>query len=188
MEDIGYLGSLISRFFLITQFQNAMKWGGCSERSEGESDYDSLEKYISYQDGDLTLFSNSRNELFYIFFSMASKVEIFKKNNGFIFCDGLFFNKSIYPFTSFNLDIMEDMGFEMEVKDYSLIIFDAAMDGSLINKDDTEGCHKIGNDWFNSYAIINLVNGFYSIKKVRITIVIDNKDVVFMGIEVSTQS
>lgn len=188
INETKHIGSLLGRVFLISQYSCIKQWGGSKENINGSCDYDSLENFISYTEGDLTLFNRDTkglNSLFYIFFSLSSKVEVFKINNGFVLCDGLYFNESWNYSIPIEFEKIEDTNFKIEVIDTSLIIADAVIQGSDIIEKTMEGAYNIASHNFNSYSVIRLDNGTYTAKRINAHLAVDTQKVILKGIEIS---
>jgi len=181
---MNHVGTLLGRIFLIASPVDLAQWNGCIENVSSKSDYDLLEDHISYEEGDLSNFVKSDN-VYYIFFSMASKIEIFKNENGFILCDGLYFNKSWDYSSPLDFKSIDELDFKIKITDSSIFIFDAAYESRKISQNKTEGSHGIGKNNFNSYAYLRLVNGLYSVKRVETGVVFDNQKTTLKGIEIS---
>jgi hypothetical protein len=176
-NNIQHIGSLIGRIFLIAQPFATKEWGGSQEKSDGETDYDLLDGFISYEEGDLTLFEKSVDVNYFIFFSMSTKIEVFKKENGFVLCDGLYFNKSWNFSNEIVFKVVEEMKFQMNITDKAVTVFDAAIEGDKVLLNEGKST--------NSSVFIDLSNGVYKIKKVETSIMLDEQEVLLKGIEVS---
>jgi len=185
INDLTYLGSLLGRVFLISKTENLNEWNGNEENLNGESDYDLISNFISYEEGDLSIFNKSINLSLLIYFSMSSKVEIFSKTNSLILCDGLYFNNSLNNLRQIKLKLIEELEFKTRIENNELVIFDAAIEGKRVLENTNEGVFKIINDDFNSGSLINLTNGIYSTKRIEVNIIFDNQEVSLKGIEIS---
>src|SRR4051812_21023139 len=94
-NKLDYLGALLGRVFVVASPKDINQWNGAIENETGESDYDLLDDHITYEPAGLTSFSKDSNSFFLIFFSMSTKIEIFKTGDGLIILEGLYLNQPL---------------------------------------------------------------------------------------------
>lgn len=169
---IKHLNSLVGRTFLIAERSAVQMWNGVNEKSNGEVDYDLLEDYISYDEGDLTSYTNSEGLTYYIYFNMSSKIEVFSIENGFIICDGLYFNESLKNPDELIFEETGSIDFAIRSNEKMLYLFDATEDGRpvLLNPE--------------SRISFKLEDGDYQIGKVETGLVMDDEHITLKGIKV----
>ena len=109
---------------------------------------------------------------------MSSKLEIFTVSNGFIICDGLYFNEALDYSIDLIFNVTEAIDFKINVTDELIYIFDAAIEGKSLGLNPKSGETK------NSLSL-NLFNGEYSAYKVETNVLIDDQKVKLKGIQIS---
>ena len=176
--ETHYVGTLIGRVFLITTKRAIKAWGGVEdEHEDGQSDYDSIVDHVEAEEAGLDSFSKNADLEYLTFFSMSSKIEIFKSSKGIIICEGLLFNESWDYSKQLIVTDLEETSKRIVVDEKDIVIVDAAINGESLsfenNKDNSE------------YCAIQLENGVYEVKKIQVTVEIDNNPLERMGIELS---
>ncbi len=170
---VKHLNSLVGRTFLLAEPSAVQMWNGVNEKSNSEVDYDLLEDYISYDEGDLTSFTNSEGLTYYVYFSMSSKIEIFSIENGFIICDGLYFNESLSNPDELIFEETSTIDFTINIDQQMIYLFDATEDKQSVILSEE-----------NSSLSFSLENGTYSTYKVETNLMIDGENVILKGIQV----
>jgi hypothetical protein len=178
MTEIGmtHLTSLLGRVFLLASQSATSKWNGLKENN-GKNDYDLLDDYISYEEGDLTSFLKSNQFMYYIYFCMSNRLELFEIENGFIICDGLYFNKPLDYSNGLHFGDTEIFNFQLKIEAGGLYVYDAALDGESVIVENQERR--------NDRVLLNLKEGIYSICKVEAKISVEAEEVVLKGIRLS---
>lgn len=184
---VKHIGSLIGRLFLTTQPNEFEIWGGSNENEENQSDYDLLDGLISYNDGDLTSFSKSPGIISSLYFSMSTKIELFVKQEGFVICDGLFFNQSWNYSDPVSIVAIEKKNFNIEVIERCLIISDAAFKGNKISAIKENGIYSSSNT-NDSFGFIDLENGIYDVHRIELSVLINAENVKLPGVEICRKS
>lgn len=176
-----HIGSLLGRVFLITTPQSLSHWKGNSENENGEIDYDLLENHINYNEGNVSMF-NKDDFLFLIFFSMSTKIEIFKTPEGLLWCDILYFNQSWDYSQKLKIHRLDDTGAAIEINDNKIVIYDATLEGEQI-KNNSEGVYSVFDLPNNyDYSWVDLENGLYKLRKISIEINVDDELISLNGI------
>ncbi|WP_026997624.1 hypothetical protein [Flectobacillus major] len=184
MENIKHIGTLNGRIFLVSGVKAFKQWRGIRENENSETNYDLLDDFISYEEGDLTLFKKSLTEVFSVFFSMSSKIEIFKKDNRLIIFDGLYFNESWDDYIIKNqIEVIGEISFEINFNDEVIVIFDATLDGNKVFSTNKEGVWSSFDEPFNSYATVTLPQESYKAKRIKTIIYHNKQEVIIYGIE-----
>jgi hypothetical protein len=184
-KRIKHIGSLLGRVFLLSQYNDVSSWSGCKENEHGDTDYDSLDDFITYEEGDISVFPKPNSAYFYVFFAMSSKIEVFKTNTGFIICDGLYFNKSWHYSEPITFELVEETKNLIHLFKAPFIIFDSVLEGLCTLENTKEGAYNVRNNYFNSYITIELEIGDYQINKVQTYIAYDEKKILIKGIEIN---
>jgi hypothetical protein len=190
MEKLKYEGGLIGRIFFISPLKNAIKWHGCTEDSNGLSDYNLFEEdedlLADYEEGDIKIFKKvSENLDFPLFFTFSQRIELFKKTDSVILCEGLFFNESLEKIDDITINLIEKTALTLLIENDKLVIFEATNDGNDIVDNMENAKYKLDNEDSNSYALFHLKNGAYSIKKVSVDFIIEGEDISLLGVELS---
>lgn len=167
--DTQYVGYLIGRVFLIGEPNHILKWKGYTENEEGVSDYDLLADRVEFDNAGVKLFRSNGFD-FVVFFSMSSKMEIFKYDGGFILCEGLYFNASLNLSNGFDIQKKDTTSISIDLTDGNVIISDATIEGRLINST-LNGVFSVYQDNLNSYSFLSIEEGRYSVQKGELTIV-----------------
>lgn len=176
---VEHLSSLLGRIFIIALADDLRNWNGNSIAIEDQTDYESLGDFISFEEGDLTSMKKKPDSSFYIYFSFSSKVEVFKTENGFVICDGLFFNKSWDYSEELFFNTLSKIDLDFEVFSETVYVFDATLEGKLVLLGE-----KGSGEW-QDRLILNLSSGIYSIYKVESNILIDGQEIPLKGIMLS---
>lgn len=184
-KDWQHIGALLGRIFITTPSENLPFWNGHS--NDLESDYESLEGHISTEDGDMTVF-NKEDRQFYIFFSMATKVELFRKGDSLFIIDGLLSNHSLEGIQNIEISEKEKLPFTISVENNWLNIFDATLSGSEITNSKIEGLYSALSSDYNSYALLNLNNGLYSAYRIELSGELDGETGELFGIELRKEN
>lgn len=123
IEKLNHIGSLLGRSFIISNSKNIENWNGISG-----DDYDNL--FINEIDDEKpTLYF--KNELKYLFyFSMSTKIEVFRNDDSVVICNGLLFNSSLEDFKILGIAKVEKLNIEFEI-DNELLILDSTIDGTI---------------------------------------------------------
>ncbi|RAJ92701.1 hypothetical protein LX87_05032 [Larkinella arboricola] len=183
--DYTYLGSLLGRQFLILPVENISQWNGCQESIEGISDYDQLGELPDYSEARVASFIKSKDLQYGLFWSMSTKVEVFKKEDAVILIEGLYFNQSWDYSQSMKLSLLDHTELTFSLENGKLVILDATEDGKSIDSSQPAGVFSSRSDGVNSYAIVSLVNGTYQVKRVEVAVSISNETILLEGIEIS---
>jgi hypothetical protein len=174
-----HLCSLLGRTFIIASPFATKNWEGDVKENDNETDYELLDNFISFEEGDLTSMKKSLESIFYIYFSMSSKVEVFSIENGFVICDGLYFNESwdysneLFFKTTTNIDLY------FNVVGQAVYVYDAVLSGESVLLSSTSS-----KEWTDR-TFIHLVDGIYSVSRVETSVLIDGQEVLLKGILVS---
>lgn len=166
-----HISTLIGRVFLFTTPKALKDWGGADDE-EGQSDYDSITEHINAEEAGLHSFSKGPGLEYLTFFSMSSKIEIFKSANGIVIFEGLFFNESWDYSNPIIIEDLEETSKRINIDEELLVIVNAAANGRNY-PDNSEHC------------AIQFENGDYKVTKVQIKIEIDNNNLERMGIVLS---
>lgn len=173
-----YVGTLIGRVFLITNKKAIKEWGGVEDEHEnGQSDYDSIIDHVEAEEAGLDSFSKGTDLVYLTFFSMSTKIEIFKSSKGIVLCEGLFFNESWDYTKRIIVEDLEETSKRIDVDEQLIVIIDAAVDGRNLSLE--------SNEDNGEYCAVRLENGVYKITKIQVRIEIDNNHLERMGIELS---
>jgi hypothetical protein len=95
MNNTEHKGPLIGRIFLICEESLLPHWLGYVEDSPDESDYDAIADFIVCDAAGFSSYQKPDGAIFYIFFSMSQKVELFTTADSAIVTEGLFFNRKL---------------------------------------------------------------------------------------------
>ena len=171
-----YVGTLIGRVFLITTKKAFKEWGGI-EDEDGQSDYDSIIDHVEAEEAGLDFLSKGTDLGYLTFFSMSSKIEIFKSSKGIVMCEGLFFNDSWDYTKQIIVEDVEDTSKRIDVDEQHMVISDAAVDGRNLSLESSEDNGE--------YCAVQLENGVYKVTKIQVRNEIDNNYLERMGIELS---
>jgi hypothetical protein len=171
-----YVGALIGRVFLITTKKAIEEWGGI-EDEDGQSDYDSIIDHVEAEEAGLDFFSKRTDLVYLTFFSMSSKIEIFKSSKGIVLCEGLFFNESWDYTKQIIVEDLEETSKRIDVDEQLMVIIDAAVDGRNLSLESSENSGE--------YCAVQLENGVYKVIKIQVRIEIGNNYLERMGIELS---
>lgn len=172
IKTANHIGFLVGRIFLIASNYSASNWHGIEEKIDGQIDYDSLENFISYEEGDLTPYINSSGQVYYTYFCMSSRVELFSFENGIIICDGLYFNQPLNYYENLLFKRIDTIDLNINIENEKIYFFDAAVDSSFLHFLNKENCIDL-----------NLKSGTYHVHKVETTILIDIQEVKLKGIQ-----
>lgn len=183
-EIIKYMGSLVGRVFLISQQSNIVNWHGTKEKPNGGSDYFDLEDYIIFEENNISQFVKSTGEMYYIYFSMSSKIEIFVKEKGLIILEGLYFNENLGDFFQKSIEYIGNVDFKINFENEYILVFDASLNGDEIIPGN-EGIFNLNNNKFNSYAVLSVPKGIYNVKKVILKLSNKLQDIELKGIEIN---
>ena len=177
-----HIGSLLGRVFLVSSIRAIKEWGGSDEMNNGLSDYDLIAENISFDEAGLDSYLKEFDLKYLTFFVMSSKVEIFKVQQGIILCEGLYYNESWDYSKQLVIKDIEDTLHEISIDDQGIIVIDAAVNGRNLELKQ----YGLSND-FNydrySFCLIDLENGVYKVKKIKIMIEIGNGYTEIMGVE-----
>ncbi len=176
---VEHLSSLLGRIFIIALADDLKNWNGNSIAIEDQTDYESLGDFISYEEGDLTLMIKKPDSKFYIYFSFSSKVEVFKTENGFVICDGLYFNMSWDYSNQLFFESISKIDLDFEVISETVCVYDATLEGKSVFLDEK------GSEEWQDRLILNLSNGIYSVYKVETNVLIDGQEIPLKGILLS---
>ncbi|HRG90111.1 MAG TPA: hypothetical protein PLW44_13890 [Chitinophagales bacterium] len=179
-ENWLHVGALTGRTFIITQSENLSLWNGHSD--DVTCDYESIAAYVSYEDGDMTVY-NKHDKQFYIFFSMATKIDLFRIADKILIVDGLFFNGSFTGLQNLQLIEVEKLPHTIAVENGWLNIFDATLHGNEITNSKIEGLHKVYAPHYYSYASVNTAIEKYSAYRIKLFGDLDGETVELFGIE-----
>ncbi|MCB9235038.1 MAG: hypothetical protein H6581_25515 [Bacteroidia bacterium] len=172
-----HICSLIGRIFLISGHSDARKWKGDKESMSGMTDYDLIEDFINYDDAGVSEYDHVAIGKYWIFFSMSTKVEVFKMESTVIISEGLYFNQEWAYEKEIASQIVEEYPFLIEISDKKLAVFDAALDSSQLP---LEIIHDA------SFCILSLPNGLYGARRVCLNI--KEEDFELMGVEIYPKS
>lgn len=173
-----YIGSLLGRVFIFTPTQNLSYWEGHSDNLQ--SDYDQLGSVISYNDGDMTVFEKLGKQ-FYVFFSMSTNIEIFKKEGNLLVIDGYFLNELVGGTGDLKIERSEKLPFNVVVDGGWLTILDATLYGNELTNQHIEGVYKIGKEEFCSYGNTNLKHEIYNVYRIKIDV---SEEIELFGVEI----
>jgi hypothetical protein len=177
-----HIGSLLGRVFLVSSKKAIKEWGGYDEENNGQSDYDSITDNISFEEAGVDSFLKEFELKYLTFFTMSSKVEIFKVQQGVIVCEGLYFNESWDYSKQLVVKVIEETSHEIAIDDQSIIIVDAAVNGRDLELKQ-HGIINVLNNSHNSFCVIDLENAVYRVKKIQVKIEVDKECIERMGIE-----
>ncbi|HLP21859.1 MAG TPA: hypothetical protein VK174_16210 [Chitinophagales bacterium] len=184
-KDWQHLGALLGRTFIVASSENLPYWNGHSD--ESESDYESIADLISTEEGNMTLYQKAGRQ-FYIFFSMATKVELFRKGDSLFIIDGLLFNKSLEGVQNIQKQETEKISFNVSMPNSWLNVFDATLTGNEMGNNKTEGLHSAYKSDYYSYASIKLKEGNYSVYRIILTCKLDGEEGELYGIELRKET
>ena len=173
-----HLGSLIGRVFLISSSTSTENWNGQNDDISQPSDYESLENFVSFNEGDLTSYIKSKNSIFYIYFAISNKVELFTIENGIIICDGLFFNKSWDYNKELEFRLTKQINLNFDVKEEKFYLFDAGLSSDFI-------FNNLENEINKSIIPIKLHLGKYKVYQVETTLLIEDQEVIVKGVQIA---
>lgn len=180
MERITkHLCSLLGRIFIISSPFATKNWGGDAEVSNNETDYESLDNFISYEEGDLTSIMKTPESVFFIYFCMSSKVEVFSIANGFIICDGLYFNESWDYTKELNFNTISEIDLDFNVVGGAVYIYDATLDGESVLLSSS-----ISKEWSDRFRI-DMIDGFYSVSRVETSVLVNGQEVLLKGVMIN---
>jgi len=163
-----HISSLIGRVFLIASFEATNNWNGNNDNGE-ENDYELLEDNINYE-GEISLIKK-QNLNYYIFHSMSSKIEIFKKENSFLIFEGLYINKSFNYTNDIKINILYKLNINFEVEKNLIYIFDSALNGKQVIK----------NEWKDK-STIKIEDGIYNIYSIEGVFFVENEEIILNGV------
>jgi hypothetical protein len=166
-----HIGILTGRVFLITTKKALKEWGGADDE-EGQSDYDSIIDNVNAEEAGLDSFSKGPDLDYLTFFSMSSKIEIFKSSTSIIISEGLFFNE-LWDYTKpIIIEDIEETSKTITIDEDLVVVIDAAVNGKKYQDNSV-------------YYAIQLENGTYEVSKIQVKIEVDNNYVQRMGIELT---
>ena len=175
-ETIEHITSLLGRVFLISTVKAFINWDGTIEKDEISSDYDLMIESINYDNARTSVYKKNPENKYLIFFTMSSKIEIFKTTNGFIVCEGLYFNESPDFKTPTKVEIKAVTDISIETNNERVIIFDSTLSSEEVECSD-------GRKYSNSYTSLKLLNKEYIVSKVEIIVEFKNQLVKLAGIK-----
>lgn len=178
-RKIKHLCSLLGRTFIIASPFATKNWGGDAKINDNDTDYESLDNFISYEEGDLTSMLKKPEAVFYIYFSMSSKVEVFSIANGFVICDGLYFNEAWDYSKELHFKTITKIDLDFNVEGGAVYVYDAALTGESVLLS-----NATIKEW-SDRTFINLIDGFYSVSRVETSVLIDGQEVLLKGVMVS---
>lgn len=175
IAPIKHICSLVGRVFLISTTNSTKNWQGDYSSTNEITDYELLENYLIFEEGELAEFKKNKDDNYYTYFAMSNKIELFSINNGFILCDGLYFNNSWDYSDKILFSPISKSSKEIIVEGGSLNIFDAALNGNSVLE--SISSKEIENDKIS----IPLVDGNYEITKVETILNQNNEEVLLRG-------
>lgn len=187
-QNLNYIGYLIGRIFLIADKHDLTGWNGNKEIAHEESDYEKIGAFVVYEDAGFSEFKRENGQTYLLFFSMSTKVEIFRTENGVVICEGFYLNKSFEMDDEIRIVYEEFLPQNIRLTGNSFVISDAAIDSDLMSLSLKEGIHKLKNDIVNSYAIITRRNAWYSTRKVTIKVKGNSEEIELKGIAIEPRS
>ncbi|MFP2996911.1 hypothetical protein ABN763_13425 [Spongiivirga sp. MCCC 1A20706] len=184
MKNYLYIGENIGRIFALFSENHVSNWKGYSEDENQDSDYNDLIEIINFDETDLTHYKN-RNSDYYIFFSMSTKIEIFKNLNSLLILDGFFFNQKLKTENILEINEVKKLDHKIKIERSRTIIMDAACSGKDINiSDKKSGVYGMEKTKVNYYAIVELEPGLYDSKVVDVSVKVENGIDVLSGIKI----
>jgi hypothetical protein len=178
-RKIKHLCSLLGRTFIIASPFATKNWGGDAKVNDNETDYESLDNFISYEEGNLTSMKKTPESIFYIYYSMSSKVEVFSIANGFIICDGLYFNESWDYSNELHFKTKTKIDLDFNAVGGAVYVYDAALVGESVLLSS-----KTSKEWTDR-KLIDISDGLYSINRVETSVLIHGQEVLLQGIMLS---
>jgi hypothetical protein len=169
-----YVSTLLGRVFLITNKKAIEEWGGV-EDEDGKSDYDSIIDHVEAEEAGLESFSKGTDLVYLTFFSMSSKIEIFRSSKGIVLFEGLFFNETWDYTKRIIIEDIEETPKRIVIDEQLMVVINAAADGRNLSLVSSEN-----ND---EYCAVQLENGEYKVTKVQVRAESDNNYLERMGIE-----
>ncbi|HLP50788.1 MAG TPA: hypothetical protein VK154_07885 [Chitinophagales bacterium] len=163
-KDWQHIGALLGRTFIVAPSKNLPYWNGHSD--ESECDYENIADLISTEVGDMSLYQKAGRQ-FYIFFSMATKVELFRSDDSLFIIDGLLFNKSLEGVQNIQTQETEKLSFNLSMRNSWLNIFDATLTGNEVENNQTEGLNNVYKSDYYSYATVFLEKGNYDFYRIK---------------------
>jgi hypothetical protein len=177
-----HIGSLLGRVFLVSSRKAIKEWGGTDDENDDQSDYDSIADNISFEEAGLDSFLKEPDLKYLTLFTMSTKIEIFKGQQGVILCEGLYFNGSWDYTKQLVIKDVEETIHEIAIDDQCIIIVDAAVDGKHLELK-PHGIINVLNNDHNSFCEIDLENGVYKVKKIQVKVEVDDGYIETMGVE-----
>ncbi len=174
-----HICSLIGRTFIISSPMSAKQWEGDSQVNNTKTDYELLDNFISYDEGDLTSFNKTSESIFYVYNNFSSKIEIFSIENGFIICDGLYFNRSWDYHQEINFRIIRIIDLEFKVEGGKIFIYDAVLEGESVLLSGMD-CNK-----WSDRTLLHIVDGLYTACSIEINIIVDEQEVLLKGVMIN---
>ena len=162
--NVNYIGSITGRILLLSNLDICDDWSGYDDGIPN-CDYDLIEGYVNYEQGEFSIHSKKENNEFIIIFSWSSQLDIFNTETGFIIVDGL--NPSNFQQQNLSISLMKETKYHFKLEESKFIIFDASLRGSELEHKNV-GLYSVFCDE-KSYGIINTQNGFYKITKLTIS-------------------
>ncbi|HMS68265.1 MAG TPA: hypothetical protein PKD18_09000 [Saprospiraceae bacterium] len=179
MENNTYhLCSLVGSTFIVASSHSTKEWSGDLSLANGTSDYESLENWISYEEGDLTQMEKSDNLKYYVYFSNSSKIELFAMERGFVICDGLYFNKSWDYSRQLYFNILSEIEIEFSISGNTLYVFDSVLVGESVINTHSNFAKFVDN------CSIDLNDGIYKVYRVETLVSVENQKVLLKGVMV----
>lgn len=177
LSSTRHVKSLIGRIFSLCNEKSIAEWNGYKDTKDIVCDYDMIDDYISYQEGDMTLYEKSESLHYYLYFAMSSKIEIFQTERGMVICDGLYLNESFNYSQQVEFNIINSIPLTLTVDNEFWYLFDAAIEGSSIIE-----IHK------NDFLLIDFLKyGKYTLHQVEATILHNDEEVVLKGVNLTEQ-